>query len=96
MRPSRILEENRSAIRDAAARHLVLNPRVFGSAVHGTDTESSDLDLLVDPLQSATLFDLGELQMELEQILHVRVEVLTPADLPASFRQNVLNEAQSI
>ena len=96
MRPSRILDENRSAIRDAAARHLALNPRVFGSAALGTDTESSDLDILVDPSQTTTLFDLGELQVELEQMLHVKVEVLTPADLPASFRQNVLDEAQPV
>ena len=51
---------------------------MFGSVVHGTDTESSDLDLLIDPLPGATLFDLGAIQIELEASLGVSVDVLTP------------------
>jgi predicted nucleotidyltransferase len=35
------------------------NPRVFGSVLHGTDQNGSDIDLLVDALPGATLFDLG-------------------------------------
>jgi uncharacterized protein len=64
-------------------KHRVSNPRVFGSALHGTDREGSDLDLLVDTLPGATLFDLGGLQAELEGLLGVPVDVLTLNDLPA-------------
>jgi predicted nucleotidyltransferase len=35
------------------------NPRVFDSVLHGTDQNGSDIDLLVDALPGATLFDLG-------------------------------------
>ena len=38
-------------------------------------------------------FDLGGLQMELEQLLGVSVDVKTPRDLPARFRDQVVNEA---
>jgi len=38
------------------------NPRIFGSVLHGRDTETSDLDVLVDPGPGATLLDLGGLQ----------------------------------
>ncbi len=61
--------------------------------LHGTDKEGSDLDLLVDAMPGATLFDLGGLQDELETLLGVPVELLTPADLPAKFREQVLAEA---
>jgi len=64
--------------------------------VHGTDKEGSDIDLLVDALPGATLFDLGGLQDELETVLSARVDLLTPADLPAKFRAKVLSEAQPI
>jgi hypothetical protein len=64
--------------------------------LHGDDREGSDLDLLVDALPGATLFDLGALQAELEQLLGVRVDVLTPADLPTTFRAQVLAEAVSV
>lgn len=96
MRPSIVLNMKRNAVREAASRYRVANPRVFGSVLHGTDAEDSDLDLLVDALPGATLFDLGGLQDELEALLGVPVELLTPADLPPKFRAKVLAEAKSI
>jgi uncharacterized protein len=96
MRPADALEPHRQAVREAARRFCAANPRVFGSALHGDDREGSDLDLLVDALPGATLFDLGALQAELEQLLGVRVDVLTPADLPTTFRAQVLAEAVSV
>ena len=96
MKPSTALERHRAAIRDVTRRCRVTNPRVFGSVLHGTDQEGSDLDLLVDPLPEATLFDLGGLQDELQELLGVAVDVLTPGDLPAKFRSRVLAEAQPV
>jgi predicted nucleotidyltransferase len=74
----------------------VANPRVFGSVLEGTDQDGSDLDLLVDALPGATLFDLGGLQDELEELLGVPVDLVTPADLPGSFRAQVLLGARPI
>ena len=96
MRPSIALESKRDAVRVTASRFRTASPRVFGSALHGTDINGSDLDLLVDALPGTTLFDLGGLQVELESLLRVRVDVLTPADLPARFRAQVLAEAQPV
>ena len=93
MKPSIALEHKRAAVRVLADRFHTANPRVFGSVVHGTDREDSDLDLLVDALPGATLFDLGGLQVELEETLGVRVDLLTPGDLPPRFRDVVLAEA---
>ncbi len=93
MKPSTALMTHRSAIRLAAQRFKASNPRVFGSVAHGNDRDGSDLDLLVDALPGATLFDLGGLQIELEELLGVPVDVLTPGDLPARFRDRVLAEA---
>lgn len=96
MRPSVALDMNRNAVREAASRFRVTNPRVFGSVLHGTDQDGSDLDLLVDSLPGATLFDLGGLQDELESLLGLHVDLLTPGDLPLKFRAKVLAEAQSV
>jgi predicted nucleotidyltransferase len=96
MKPSAALERNRNAIRDAARRFKTKNPRVFGSAVSGNDREDSDLDLLVDPLPGTTLFDLGALQVELEELLGVRVDLLVPGDLPRKFRARVLAQARDV
>lgn len=96
MRPSQALEPMRSAVREATGRYRVENLRVFGSVLHGTDEEGSDLDLLVDPLPGATLFDLGGLQDELQTLLGIRVDLLTPEGLPVKFRAQVLAEARPI
>lgn len=93
MKPSAALDLNRAAVRAAARRFRTANPRIFGSALHGTDHDGSDLDLLVDALPGATLFDLGGLQVELEELLGVSVDLLTPGDLPRRFRAQVLAEA---
>ena len=96
MRPSQALSQHREAVCLAAARYRVATPRVFGSALHGNDREGSDLDLLVDPLPGATLFDLGGLQDELQELLGVSVDVLTLKDLPAKFRDVVAQEARPV
>ena len=96
MRPSVALDLKRSAVREAAGRFRTANPRVFGSVLHGSDKDGGDLDLLVDALPGTTLFDLGGLQVELETLLGVRVDLLTPADLPLKFRAKVLAEAQPV
>lgn len=96
MRPSQSLDQHRDAVCRAVVRYHVGNPRVFGSVLQGADTEGSDLDLLVDPLPGTTLFDLGGLQDELEQLMGVHVDVLTPKDLPLKFREQVLAEARPV
>ena len=96
MRPSEVLEKNRQVIREVTNRFNAANPRVFGSVLHGTDRDGSDLDLLVDALPGATLLDLGDLEEELKSLLGVDVDLLTPGDLPPKFRAKVLAEAQPI
>src|SRR3972149_419512 len=78
MKPSTALAERHDAVRKAAGRFRTANPRVFGSVLHGTDRDGSDLDILVDALPGATLFDLGGLPVELERLLGLRVDLLTP------------------
>lgn len=96
MRPSIALDMNRCAVREVVGRFRTANPRVFGSVLHGTDRDGSDLDLLVDALPGATLLDLGDLQEELKSLLGVDVDLLTPGDLPLKFRAKVLAQAQPV
>ncbi|MFZ2217304.1 MAG: nucleotidyltransferase family protein [Rhodoferax sp.] len=96
MRPSIALSLHRMQIREIALRHHLSGVRVFGSALNDNDRDGSDLDLLVDTLPGATLFDLGGLQDELQELLGVPVDVLTLKDLPAKCRDTVLQEARPI
>lgn len=93
MRPSDALRINRAAIRRVVEAHRASNVRVFGSVVHGDDTDGSDLDLLIDPSPETTLLDIGAIRHELRALLGVPVDVLTPMALPDTLREVVLADA---
>lgn len=93
MKPSLTLEAHRGQIRTIVLAHRARNARVFGSVVHGSDTDESDLDLLIDPTDETTLFDIGAIRHELRQLLGVKVDVVTPMALPERIRATVLAEA---
>ena len=96
MRPSEVFEQNRALIRDAAPRYRTSNPRVFGSVLHGTDIEGSDIDILIDTLPGTTLFDLIGLEQELEKKLGVPVQVVIADALHRFIKDRVLAEAKPI
>jgi len=96
MKPSVALENNRAVIRAVVETNRAKNARVFGSVLRGEDAEDSDLDILIDPIEGMTLFDLGAIQEELSDLLGVRVDILTPMSLPEKFRGKVLLEAEEI
>lgn len=96
MKPSVIFNLKRDEVRAAISHYSVVNPRIFGSVLHGNDQEGSDIDLLVDALPGTTLFDIGGLQDQLETLLNIPVDIRTPYDLPTKFRFQVLAEAQPV
>ncbi|HXT07959.1 MAG TPA: nucleotidyltransferase family protein [Roseiarcus sp.] len=96
MKPSERLNAHREAIRAIVAAHRASNLCVFGSVARGEDTEESDLDILIDPAQRMSLFNLGAIYNELAELLGVEVDVLTPNALPEKFRDRVLAEAAPI
>lgn len=96
MRPSVAYREHKELIRQIVVRHRATNPRVFGSVLHGEDTEGSDLDLLVDATERTTLFDIVMIERELQEALGVHVDVQTPESLSKRFRDTVIREARSL
>jgi len=95
-RPSSALAANRDLVLELARAHGARNVRVFGSVARGMDRETSDLDLLVDADATVTLFTLAGLELALGQLLGVRVDVRTPAEISRHIRDRVLAEAQPL
>lgn len=95
MRPSIALAKHRDTIRRVVEANRARNPRIFGSVVRGEDTDTSDLDVLVDAISGTTLFDLGAIQIELEETLGVHVDLVTQ-DIHPKFRAHVLGEAEPV
>jgi predicted nucleotidyltransferase len=96
MRPSELLIAKRSEILALAAKGGASNVRVFGSVARGDDHEESDLDLLVDWTPQASLFDVGGLVANLQELLGKRVDVVCEQQLHPRFRPRVLAQARPI
>ena len=96
MKPSGALTTHRDELRRLVSRYGLSRPRVFGSVLSGTDTDKSDLDLLVEPGQSTSLLTIAGLKIDAEKLLGVSISVLTPNGLPPKFRNEVLQQAQPL
>ena len=93
MRPSTALNIYSEQIRASVLAHHTTNARVFGSVMRDEDTETSDLDLLVEPTPATSLMDIGAIRLELKALLGINVDVVTPNALPDSFRDQIVNES---
>lgn len=96
MKPSDALEAHRAELRELVGRHGLLGARVFGSVLSRTDTDESDLDLLVLPAEKTGLMALAAFKIEAERLLGVEVSVVTPNALPPEFRSSVLQKAEAL
>lgn len=96
------IEQLQNLIRPVAEKYQIPAIYLFGSYARGTASETSDVDLLVDTTGTAlkSLFSLGALYCDLEEVLQKRVDLITfnslqqRTQMPSEqdFRQTVMNE----
>lgn len=87
--------KRREQIIELAARNGASNVRIFGSMARGDAGETSDLDLLVRFEPGRSLMDHGMLVEELEQLLNVKVDVVSEGALREDdrFRDEIMKDA---
>lgn len=88
-----LIKTKREEILRTATKYGAYNVRVFGSVARGEADEKSDIDLLVDMEPGRSLFDLGGLLTDLEDLLGCNVDVVTEKGLRDRIRAHVLKEA---
>ena len=96
MKPSEILAAKADQVREIIARYPVRNPRIFGSVARGEDEEGSDLDLLVEPLENTSYFDLAGLEIELGELLGVKIETATPGALRRELAERIADDLKPL
>ncbi len=88
-----LLQQKRQEILKIAAKHGAYNVRIFGSVARGEADEHSDVDMLVELAPGRSLFDLGGVLTDVENLLGCRVDVVTERGLRKRIRERVLKEA---
>ncbi len=91
-----LLKSRREEILKIAAKHGARNVRVFGSVARGEADSQSDIDLLVEFKRGTTLLGHAALVQELEDLLGVKVDVVSERGLRDRVRERVLREAVAI
>jgi predicted nucleotidyltransferase len=67
--------------------------RIFGSVARGDPTPNSDLDILVDMEEGRSLLDLVALWQDLQDLLGMRVDVISEGGMSPYLRAKILAEA---
>jgi len=88
-----ILREKREDILRLAEEHGARNVRVFGSAARGEAGPESDIDFLVDMEDGRSLLDHIALWQDLQDLLGLKVDVISADALHWYIRDRVLEEA---
>ncbi len=88
-----LLHTKREEILRIAAKYGAYNVRIFGSVARGEADEQSDIDFLMNMEPGRSLFDLGGLLSDLEDLLGCNVDVVTEDGLRDRIRDRVLKEA---
>ncbi len=98
MLPSEKVKEYRQEILAIMQRYpMITNLRVIGSVARGEDTPESDIDFLVDTLPEASLFDLGGLHEDLEELLGVSVDIISSGGrMHHHMRMTIQKDARAI
>ena len=91
-----LIKEKKTAILKLAQLHGIKNVRLFGSMVRDEATAASDVDFLVDLEEGRDLFDLGELLMDLQDLLKRKVDLVTDNSLHPKIRTQILKEAKPL
>ena len=96
MKTEQLLKEKRDAVISLAAKHGALKPRIFGSVARGEAGPQSDIDLLVKMEEGRSLLDLSALVQDLQDLLGVKVDVVSEDGLYWLLRRRILKEARPL
>lgn len=87
------LRQQRELIRRLASFSNIDLVAVFGSVARGTETDSSDVDLLVSPSTSASLFDLAQFEIDMSSLTGRDVHLVSRRTLHPERDKTILEEA---
>ncbi|SDZ02870.1 nucleotidyltransferase family protein [Tindallia californiensis] len=92
MKRNTLIYQKRKEILSLARKHGVIKIQLFGSVAKENDTSDSDVDFLVTFKEDRSLFDLISLKYDLEDLLGMKVDVVTVESLHVLIRDHIVGE----
>ncbi|MFY9309423.1 MAG: nucleotidyltransferase family protein [Bacteroidia bacterium] len=66
---------------------------IFGSFARNEANDESDIDLLIEPSKSITIFDVLRLERDLSKVTSRKIDVVEYTAIKSSIRSNILKDA---
>ncbi|MFH1846968.1 MAG: nucleotidyltransferase family protein [Candidatus Omnitrophota bacterium] len=92
-RIKQIIKKHKSDLTD---KYHVCQIGIFGSYVRNEQTESSDIDILVDFSAPISLFEFIDMEEELSELLNVKVDLVSRKALKPYIGKHILKEVQEV
>lgn len=92
MTPKKNLNSLKKIIVPILKKNGVVKAGIFGSVARGEATKRSDVDILIKFKGRKSIFDLAHLELELENIMHQKVDLITYKSLHPLLKERILNE----
>lgn len=87
------IEILKAVTEDSLSKYKARIKAIFGSVARGDESESSDIDILVDFQEGADLFDFVGLSLFLEEKLHRRIDIVPTDTIKREIRDIILKDA---
>lgn len=88
-----LIEQHREEILSIVLHAGCLSPKQLTSLVDVRGSKCADLRILVEPSAKANPFKVGQIERQLQALLGIPVDVVTPWDIPEIFVRQVMREA---
>jgi len=90
------IEKYKEILLEILKKHEVKKASLFGSIVREEMTTDSDIDLIIEFKGDKSLLDLAALQIELEETLRLKVDILTYNSIHPLLKDQILAEQVEI
>ena len=91
-----ILEKIKQEVLPVLKAAEIKKAALFGSYVRGDNTKQSDIDILVEMPENASLFELAGLKNDLEEKLKKNVDVVTYKSINPLIKDSILNNQYAL
>ena len=91
-----LLEKYKNEIFKIFKAYHIRKVALFGSMARGENTSKSDIDLLIKTNGKMTLFQLFQMQEDIEKLVSKKVDIVEYDAIKPSLKDSILNESISI
>jgi len=90
------LKQKRAEIISIAERNGGRKVRIFGSVARGDSRVDSDVDFLIELEPERSLLDIVAIKQDLEDLLQMKVDVVTESAVSPYIRRDIVRQAISL